>query len=103
MPGVGPDQTSTVEPNGVVILNLLDNVRFLAGYRRRSVIAADLIPAVLGAAGQQPTIGGIERALGDRQPPQLVRPVVLHLLWTGLLRADLTHPLSAETAVALER
>jgi hypothetical protein len=78
-------------------------VRFLAGYRRHSVIVMDLIPAVLEAAGRQPTIGGIERALGDRQPPQLVRPVVLHLLWTGLLRADLTHPLSADTAVTRER
>jgi hypothetical protein len=83
--------------------HLLDNVRFLAGYRRRSVIAEDVIPAVLGVAGRQATIGGIERALGGRHSAALVRPVVLHLLWTGRLRADLTRPLSADTAVALDR
>jgi hypothetical protein len=83
--------------------HLLDNVRFLAGYRRRSVIAEDLIPAVFGAAGPRLTIDGIERALGDRHPTALVRPVVLHLLWTGLLRADLTRPLSTDTALTAER
>ncbi len=83
--------------------HLLDNVRFLAGYRRRSVVAEDVIPMVLDVAGRQATIGGIERALSDRQPLQLVRPVVLHLLWAGLLWADLTRPLSPGTAVALEK
>jgi hypothetical protein len=76
---------------------LLDNVRFLAGYRRRSVVAVDLIPAVLEAAADQPSIAAIERVLSDRHPPLLVRPVVLHLLWCGLLRADLARPLSADT------
>jgi hypothetical protein len=79
----------------------LANVRFLAGYRRKAFIAADLIPVVLGAAPGQPSVGEIERGLSGQHPLVLVRPVVLHLLWTGRLRADLTCPLSADTLVRL--
>jgi hypothetical protein len=78
---------------------LLDNVRFLAGYRRRSVIDAELIPAVLEAVAQQPTIGAVERFLSQGHRPELVRPVVLHLLWTGRLRGDLTRPVGPGTPV----
>jgi len=79
---------------------LLDNVRFLAGYRRASVICADLVPLVLEAAGRQAAIGSVEGALAGRHPVALVRPVVLHLLWTGRLRADLGLRLSADTLVS---
>jgi hypothetical protein len=82
---------------------VLANVRFLAGYRRRVLIDGNLIPAVLdAAAAEQVTAGSIERALSPRHPPMLVRPVVLHLLWTGRLRADLTYPLSADTPLRLK-
>jgi hypothetical protein len=80
---------------------LLDNVRFLAGYRRNRVIAAKLAPVVLEVASGQPTVGSIERALSGRHPCVLVRPVVLHLLWTGRLSADLTRPLGADTPVGV--
>jgi hypothetical protein len=78
---------------------LLANVRFLAGYRREALIDTGLIPAVLDAAAGQATVGAIERALSPWHPAVLVRPVVLHLLWTGRLRADLTRPLSAQAPV----
>jgi hypothetical protein len=81
---------------------MLANVGFLAGYRRSSVIAGELIPAVLDAAGRQPSIGAIERALSQHRP-ELVRPVVLHLVWSGRLRADLHLPLGPDTAVELTR
>jgi hypothetical protein len=80
---------------------LLDNVRFLAGYRRGLVISAGLLPVVLDAAREQATIGSVERALAGEYPVQLVRPAVLHLLWTGRLRADLRRPLGAATPVRL--
>ena len=80
---------------------VLANVRFLAGYRRPALIDADLIPAVLDAAAGQPSLGAIERALLPRHPVALVRPVALHLLWTGYLQADLTRPLSPDTPVCL--
>jgi hypothetical protein len=78
---------------------LLANVRFLAGYRREALIDAALIPAVLDAAAGQASAGSIERALSPWHPAVLVRPVLLHLLWTGRLRADLTRPLSAQAPV----
>jgi hypothetical protein len=80
---------------------LLANVRFLAGYRRDAFITVGLIPAVLDAAAGQPSVGAIERALSPEHPPAVVRPVVLHLLWTGRLQADLTCPLSTDTPVRL--
>jgi DNA-binding transcriptional ArsR family regulator len=80
---------------------LLDNVRFLAGYRRGVVISAGLLPVVLDAVREQATIGSVERALAGEYPVQLVRPAALHLLWTGRLRADLRRPLGAATPVRL--
>ena len=74
-------------------------MRFLAGYRRGLVIDAGLLPAVLHAVREQATIGSVERALAGEYPVALVRPAVLHLLWTGRLRADLRRPLGAATPV----
>jgi hypothetical protein len=78
---------------------LLANVRFLAGYRRRWLFD----PAQLGAAEaailEGDTIGHLEARLwgsGIAEP----RPLVLHLLWAGRLRAELTAPLDADTAIA---
>ena len=80
---------------------LLDNVRFLAGYRRRLVIEEGLLPAVLEIAREEPTIGSVELALACQYPGPLVRPAVLHLLWTGRLRADLRRPLGSDSVVQL--
>jgi hypothetical protein len=54
---------------------LLGNVRFLAGYRRRTVIDESLIPAVLRAAVGGTAITDLERAVPEADPV-LVRPVV---------------------------
>lgn len=78
---------------------LLSNVRFLAGYRRPALIDTALVPVVLEAAAGQSSAGAIERALSPRHPPALVRPVVLHLLWTGQLEADLSRRLSSSAPV----
>ncbi|WP_219806388.1 TnsA-like heteromeric transposase endonuclease subunit [Streptomyces sp. SM12] len=78
---------------------LLENVRFLAGYRRSHLLRAELAPEVLASARQQSTIGGIEAALAGRFPAEVVRPVVLHLVWSGALLADLDEPLGAATKV----
>ncbi|MEN8653815.1 TnsA-like heteromeric transposase endonuclease subunit [Streptomyces sp. 21So2-11] len=80
---------------------VMENVRFLAGYRRRQVIESRLLPEVLEAARVQATIGGIERALSHRHLVDVVRPALLHLMWSGALSADLSEPLSARTSVRL--
>jgi hypothetical protein len=78
---------------------LLENVRYLAGYRRAMAIDATLIPVVVEAASRQRAIGAIERDLAARHAQVLVRPVILHLLWRGLLSADLSQPLGAPLAL----
>jgi hypothetical protein len=82
---------------------LLGNVRFLAVYRRSQVITAGLIPAVLEAARQQQTISAIELQLSCQHRRELVRPVVLHLLWTGQPRADLGQVIGPDTPVRSAR
>lgn len=78
---------------------LLANVRFLAGYRRRTVVCEQLLPVALDLAAGHDTFGALEQALCVHAPRAVARPVLLHLLWSGRLRADLDRPLSAATAV----
>jgi len=85
---------------------VLENVRFLAGYRRPAVIASELIEPVLRAAAGQASLAEIELALAEvtgrgqgAAGGGLVRPVVLHLLWTGRLVTDLRVLLSRDTLV----
>jgi hypothetical protein len=71
---------------------VLANVWFLAGYRRDSVVDQSLIPEVLAAVGSGATIADIEHAMAGRDVAR-VRPVMLHLIWRGVLTADLARPL----------
>jgi hypothetical protein len=75
---------------------LVANVRFLAGYRRvawlESVAAVEEI--LRGVTGL--TIASAETAIRDRGVAD-PRPVVLGLLWSGLLRADLHQPLAGDS------
>jgi hypothetical protein len=77
----------------------VENVRFLAGYRRQQVVESRLFPEVLASARTQRTIGGIEKALSERHCVDLLRPALLHLVWSGALAADLSRPLSTRTPV----
>ena len=76
---------------------LLDNVRFLAGFRRPGRLDAGVVDAVMAAAGGGGTIGDVESRCAAIGPPELVRPALLHLLWSGRLRADLMTALSGRT------
>lgn len=78
--------------------DLLTNVRFLAGYRRRAVIDESLIPAVRRAADRPVAITDLERSVAADSVA--VRPVILHLLWTGALVTDLDRPLDGLSVVA---
>jgi hypothetical protein len=77
----------------------LENVRFLAGYRRPALISADLVPVVLEAAARPVAIGALERVLAAPDRRGLIRPAVLHLLWSGRLAADLSRPLDVGVLV----
>lgn len=76
---------------------VLANVRFLAGYRRRDRFDGALLGDVLDAVGEPGSIGGVEARCSAVGPPALIRPCLLHLVWSGALRADLNHLLSGET------
>jgi hypothetical protein len=80
-------------------IDLVANVRFLAGYRRRSVIDETLIPAVRDAASGPMAVTDLERSV-TRADPVLIRPVIMHLLWSGELATDLTRPLDGLSIVA---
>jgi len=77
---------------------LLDNVAFLAGYRRRGVVAEELIPAVVKASGSGASLLEIEHRLAPAHP-MVVRPVVLHLVWSGRLSVDLDAPLAVTSVL----
>jgi len=77
--------------------DLLTNVRFLAGYRRRAVIDESLIPAVRRAADRSVAITDLERSMAADSV--VVRPVILHLLWTGVLVTDLDRPLDGLSVI----
>lgn len=76
---------------------LLANVRFLAGYRRRDRFDGALLDNVLAAVAEPRSIGGVEARCSAVGPPALIRPALLHLLWSGAVLADLGHLLSGET------
>lgn len=77
---------------------LLENVCFLAGYRRRALIDEQLIPAVLEAAGDSSPVTEVERRVRGAHLA-LVRPVVMHLLWSGDLVTDMGRPLSGDSVI----
>lgn len=80
------------EPNAVE----LDNVRFLAGYRRDWLFRPELLARI-----REKNLDG--SALADAlkclpgEPIQQVKSAVLHLLWRQELLIDLSEPLSGRT------
>ncbi|MBS2963439.1 TnsA-like heteromeric transposase endonuclease subunit [Actinocrinis puniceicyclus] len=79
---------------------VLENVRFLAGYRAVGLIREELVGSVLAAAREPVPLGQVERVAAQGADRGWVRPVVLHALWRGLLDADLSRPLDVSTPVA---
>ncbi|KZM75533.1 hypothetical protein AWN90_19345 [Nocardia terpenica] len=79
---------------------VLENLRFLAGYRRPMTVRADLAAAVLQTAVAPVSLAALERGLAGTASPSLIRPVVLGLLWQSRLRADLARRLGGDTVVA---
>lgn len=71
----------------------LENLRFLAGYRRPWLFDAALLDEVRGAHVEGRTFGEVVQGL-DGCDPAVARAAVLHLLWRGELKTDLSTPLS---------
>jgi hypothetical protein len=78
----------------------MENLRFLAGYRRPWLFDAALLDQVRAAADREGrTVGELARALDDCDPA-VARAAVLHLLWRGELETDLSTPLSGHHQLA---
>jgi hypothetical protein len=70
----------------------LENIRFLAGYRRRQLFAPELLDELRHVDLDGIPLRQAAQLLPDR-PESLVRAATFHLLWTHDLRTDLSHPL----------
>lgn len=70
----------------------LENLRFLAGFRRRWLFDAGLLEEIRAACLAGGVGGEVAAGLPARDPAE-VRAGLLHLLWTGELVADLSVPL----------
>jgi hypothetical protein len=75
----------------------LENVRFLAGYRRQQLVDEKLVEQLRGVDLDGTTFMDAV-ALGG-EPQALVRASLLHLLWRREFTVDLTQPLNARTVL----
>jgi len=73
----------------------LANVRFLAGYRYAGRVNTAVVTAIMDQAPATVSIGDLEDTWPGRGGD--ARAAVLHLVWRGVFRADLSAPLSAAT------
>ncbi len=82
---------------------LLENVRFLAGYRRPGVVAEGLIARAWPEVRNGETVSEAERRLAGDAPGWTVRPALLALLWRQHLATDLTRVLSSDSVLRRRR
>ncbi len=75
---------------------LLENVRFLAAYRRPGVVPAAEIEQAWKSVQDGDQLAAAERRLAVGRDPHEVRPSIMALLWEGRLTTDLTKPLSGD-------
>ncbi|WTW96109.1 TnsA-like heteromeric transposase endonuclease subunit [Streptomycetaceae bacterium NBC_01309] len=76
----------------------LDNVRFLAGYRRDWLFSVDVLQEARRAAVDGVTLGEAAWCVSGCSEAQ-VRAALHHLLWKRQLRFDLTRPLRPSTVL----
>lgn len=74
---------------------LLENMRFLAGYRRSGIVAEDLVERAWREVHDGDALGEVERRLAGDGLGWSVRPALLALLWRGRLVTDLSRVLSS--------
>lgn len=76
---------------------LLENIRFLAGYRRRPYVSAAALEELRNLRLVGKTFGDVLREAEG--PPPSVRAALLHLLWRQEVAADLHQVLSDQTVL----
>ncbi|MBT2458635.1 TnsA-like heteromeric transposase endonuclease subunit [Streptomyces sp. ISL-86] len=77
----------------------LENVRFLAAYRRPGVVPEEEVARAWASVHDEDTLADAERRLAGAGPRHEVRPPLMALLWSGKLTTDLTRPLSGDSVL----
>ncbi|MDN0195947.1 MULTISPECIES: TnsA-like heteromeric transposase endonuclease subunit [Streptomyces] len=75
---------------------VLENIRFLAAYRRPGVVPAAEIERAWESVQDGDQLAAVERRLAEGRDRHEVRPPLMALLWAGRLTTDLTQPLSGD-------
>jgi hypothetical protein len=75
---------------------LLENVRFLAAYRRPGVVPEAEIERAWAGVCDGDQLADVERRLAGGRPVHEVRPALLALVWSGRLTTDLSRPLGGD-------
>jgi hypothetical protein len=78
---------------------LLENVRFLAGYRRPGVVPQAEVERAWREVVDGEPLAVAERRLSGGRPREEARPAVMALLWSGRLITDLARPLSGDSVL----
>jgi hypothetical protein len=78
---------------------LLENVRFLAAYRRLGIVPEAEVERAWRHVVDGEPMAVAERRLTGEGPVHEVRPALMALLWSGRLSADLSRPLSGESVL----
>lgn len=78
---------------------LLENVRFLAAYRRPGVVPDGEIERAWGTVRDGVRLAEAERELACGRPAHEVRPPFMALLWSGRLTTDLSFPISGDSVL----
>lgn len=80
----------------------LENLRFLAGYRRDWLFDDSLLDELRAMGLNHRVLDGLEDGLPGREPEE-VRSAALHLLWRGELVTDLGTPLSGRHVLEVSK
>jgi hypothetical protein len=78
---------------------VLENIRFLAGYRRPGIVEEHLVARTWQGVRDGEPLGEVERRLAADAPGWTVRPALLALLWHHRLTTDLSRPLSGDAVL----
>lgn len=78
---------------------VLENVRFLAGYRRPGVVPEAEVEQAWQQVVEGEQLALTERRLAGSRRPEEARPALMALLWSGRLTTDLSRLLSGESVL----
>ncbi|MFE3145001.1 TnsA-like heteromeric transposase endonuclease subunit [Streptomyces scopuliridis] len=78
---------------------VLENVRFLAGYRRPGVVPEVEVEEAWRQVVDGEELAVAERRLAGDRPSEEARPALMALLWSGRLATDLSRPLSGASVL----